>query len=332
VLLADGVACSMPDTQANQRDYPQPASQKPGLGFPLIRLVVLLTFATAALVGAALGPHQGKEAGETALFRQLLDQVRAGDVVVADRYYCSYWLLALLLERDADAAFRLHQRRLYDFRRGRRLGPGDHVVSWSKPARPAWMDEATYQRLPEQLTIREVRVVVDNPGYRSREILVATTLTDAREYRKGDIADLYHQRWHVELDIRSIKQTLKMDILSCKTPEMVRKEVWAHLLAYNLVRQAMAQAARVSRLRPRQLSFAGAVQTLNALRWALLLGDPERQADLVRAVLLALSSHRVGNRPGRCEPRKVKRRPKGYPRLMKPRAQARAEQLAGAQG
>ena len=120
-----------------------------------------------------------------------------------------------------------------------------------------------------------------------------------------------------------------MDILSCKTPEMVR-EVWAHLLAYNLVRQAMAQAARVGRLRPRQLSFAGAVQTLNALRWALLLGDPHRQGELVRAVLLAISSHRVGDRPGRCEPRKVKRRPKGYPRLMKPRAQERAEQLAGA--
>ena len=330
VLLADGAECSLPDTEANQRDYPQPGSQKPGLGFPLIRLVVLLTFATAALVGCALGPHRGKETGETALFRELLEQVRAQDVVVADRYYCSYWLLALLRERGADVCFRLHQRRLYDFRRGRRLGPGDHVVSWPKPARPAWMDQATYERLPEQLTVREVRVVVDNPGYRSREIVVATTLTDARQHPKDAIADLYHQRWHVELDIRSVKQSLKMDILSCKTPEMVRKEVWAHLLAYNLVRQAMACAARAGRCRPRQLSFAGAVQTLEALRWALLLGEPDRQADLVRAVLLAISSHRVGDRPGRCEPRKVKRRPKGYPRLMKPRAQERADQLAGA--
>ena len=155
-------------------------------------------------------------------------------------------------------------------------------------------------RHPQRIavTIREVRVVVDNPGYRSREVLVATTLTDARQYRKGDIADLYHKRWHVELDLRSIKQALKMDILSCKTPEMVRKEVWAHLPAYNLVRQAMAQAARVGRLRPRQLSFAGAVQTLNALRWALLLGDPDRQADLVRRRQFCarggMCRHRVG--------------------------------------
>jgi hypothetical protein len=329
VLLADGAECSMPDTEANQQEYPQPGSQKPGLGFPLIRLVVLLTFASAALVGAALGPHQGKGTGETALFRELLGQVRAGDVVVADRYYCSWWLLALLRERGADVCFRLHQRRQYDFRRGRRLGTGDHVVSWPKPARPAWMDQETYERLPDTLTIREVRVAVDNPGYRSREILVATTLVDAREYRKGDIADLYHQRWHVELDIRALKQTLKMDVLSCKSPEMVRKEVWAHLLAYNLVRQALAAAAGAGKTTPRRLSFAGAVQTLNAFRWALLFSDGPRRDDLVRAVLLALATHTVGERPGRCEPRKVKRRPKGYGRMSKPRAQERAELLQG---
>jgi hypothetical protein len=329
VLLADGTECSLPDTPANQKAYPQPGSQRPGLGFPLIRLVVLLTFATASLVGAALGPHQGKETGETALFRSLLDQVRRGDVVVADRYYCSYWQVALLLACGADACFRLHQRRKYDFRKGRRLGRGDHVVTWAKPARPAWMDEDTYAGLPETLSVREVRVVVTEPGCRSREVLVATTLADARAYPKEDIAELYHKRWHVELDIRSVKQTLEMDILSCKTPEMVRKEVWAHLLAYNLVRQAMAEAARANHTTPRRLSFAGAVQTLNAFRWALLLGAADRRAELVRAVLLAIGTHAVGNRPGRCEPRKVKRRPKSYPRLMKPRGQERAELLQG---
>jgi Transposase DDE domain len=329
VLLADGAECSMPDTEANQQEYPQPGSQKPGLGFPLIRLVVLLTFATAALVGCAVGPHQGKGTGETALFRELLGQVRAGDVVVADRYYCSYWLLALLLERGADVCLRLHQRRRYDFRRGRRLGRGDHVVTWARPARPDWMDEDTYARMPETLTVREVCFVVTQPGCRSREVLVATTLTDARAYPKADIAELYHHRWQVELDIRSIKQALKMDVLSCKTPARVRKEVWAHLLAYNLVRQAMTRAARAGNTTPRRLSFAGAVQTLNAFRWALLLGPEDRWAELVRAVLLAIGTHRVGDRPGRCEPRKVKRRPKGYPRLTRPRAEERAEQLRG---
>ena len=324
VLLADGAECSLADTPENQAEYPQPTSQRPGLGFPMIRLVVLLTFATAALVGCAIGPHQGKQTGEPALFRSLVGQLRRGDVVVADRFYCSYWLLALLRAAGADVCFRLHQRRKYDFRRGRRPGRGDHLVSWAKPARPGWMDEETYAALPEALTVREIRVVVNNPGYRTKEVVVATTLLDAAAYRKDDLGDLYHQRWHVELDIRSIKQTLKMDVLSCKTPAMVRKEVWAHLLAYNLARQALAQAALAGQVKPRQLSFAGAVQTLAAFRWVLLLRAGGQWPSLARLALLAIGTHAVGNRPGRCEPRKVKRRPKAYGRLTKPRAQERA--------
>ena len=327
VLLADGTELSLPDTPANQKEYPQSGAQKPGLGFPQMRLVVLLAFATACLLGCATGPCKGKETGETALFRSLLEEIGRGDVVVADRYYCSYWMIALLLRRGADACFRLHQRRKYDFRRGRRLGRGDHVVTWSKPPRPEWMDEDTYASLPDTLTIREVRFVVSEPGCRSREVIVATTLTDARAYRKADIEGLYHQRWHVELDIRSVKQTLKMDILSCKTPEMARKEVWVHLLAYNLVRKLMAEAAWASHTTPRRLSFAGAVQTWNAFRWVLLFSEGQRRSDLVRAVLLAIGTHAVGDRPGRWEPRKVKRRPKGYARMTRPRAQERAELL-----
>jgi hypothetical protein len=327
VLLADGTECSLPDTPENQQEYPQPSSQKPGLGFPLLRLVVLLTFATAGLVGAALGPHQGKETGETALFRALLGHLHPGDVVVADRYYCSYWLVALLRAQGVEVAFRLHASRHYDFRRGRRLGRGDHVVTWAKPPRPEWLDEESYQRLPQTLTVREVRVVVDTPGYRSRSLIVATTLSDAAAYSSAEIADLYHRRWQVELDIRSIKQTLRMDSLSCKSPGMVRKEIWAHLLAYNLVRKAMAQAALETQTEPRTISFAGAVQTLNAFRWLLLLTEGERRGSLVRVVSLALATHEVGDRPGRCEPRKVKRRPKAYARLSRPRAQERAELL-----
>lgn len=328
-LLADGCECSMPDTPQNQREYPQSGSQKPGLGFPLIRLVVLLTFATAGLVGCAMGPHKGKETGETALFRQLLGQIRPGDVVVADRYYCSYWLVALLLLHGADVAFRLHQRRHYDFRRGKRLGKGDHVVVWHKPRRPEWMDEATYAAIPETLTIREVRVQIDRPGCRTRQVIVATTLTDAERYSQKDLADLYHYRWHVELDIRAIKQTLHLDILSCQTPEMVRKEVWVHLLAYNLVRTVMAQAARRKRCQPREVSFAAAVQTVKAFRWLLLLLNEGKLATAAEALLVAVGTHQVGDRPGRCEPRKKKRRPKSYPRLMRPRAQERAALLGG---
>ena len=332
VLLADGAECSMPDTPENQQAYPQSGTQKKGLGFPLIRLVVLLCFASACLVGCALGPRQGKETGETALFRQLLEQILSGDVVVADRYHCTWWQMALVQQRGADAAFRLHARRHTDFRKGKRLGRGDHLVDWPKPPRPAWMDEQTYQSLPDTLSIREVRVRVSRPGYRVRAIVVCTTLKDAVQYPKEAIAELYDNRWHVELDIRAIKQTLKMDILSCKTPEMVRKEIWMHLLAYNLTRKVMAQAAALGQRKPRQLSFAGAVQTLNAFRWLLVLSAEERQAELGRILCLALRTHEVGNRPGRWEPRKVKRRPKPHARLMRPRAEERERMSKGRKG
>ena len=327
VLLVDGFTVTAADTRANQKVYPQPSSQKPGLGFPMIRAVVLLAFATASVLGAAFGSYQGKETGEPALFRELLERLRRGDVVVADRYYCSYWLVALLQSWGVDVAFRLHQRRQYDFRRGRRLGRGDHVVSWLKPDRPEWMSAELYASLPDTLTVREVRFRTETPGCRSESIIVATTLLDAEEYAKNDIEDLYHMRWHVELDIRAIKQTLKMEHLSCKTPAMVRRELWVHWLGYNLVRKVMAQAAWERGLQPRQISMAGALQTLEAFRWFLLGVKEEKRAMLLRVLAVAIGSHQVGHRPGRCEPRCVKRRPKPYPLLKKPRAEARAELL-----
>jgi DDE family transposase len=329
VVLVDGTEVSLSDTPDNQRAYPQPCTQRPGLGFPQLRLVVLLGFATAALLGAALGPCQGKQTGELALFRTLLGQVVAGDVIVADRYYCSWWLVALLLACGADVVFRLHQQRHADFRRGRRLGRDDHVVNWPKPPRPAWMDEETYESLPGQLTVRQLRVRVDRPGCRVRQLVVATTLLDARAYPHADIADLYHRRWHVELDIRNLKVTLGMDVLSCKTPEMVRKEIWTHLLGYNLIRKVLAQAALAGQRTPRQLSFAGALQTWQAFRWLLVLELGDVRGAVVRALLLAVSTHAVGNRPDRVEPREVKRRPKGK-RMTRPRAQRRAELLGQA--
>jgi hypothetical protein len=293
----------------------------------MMRLVVILAFATGALLGAAWGPYQGKESGETALLRQLLERFRAGDLAVADRYFCSYWMVALLVLLGVDVAFRLHQRRRYDFRRGQHLGPDDHVVSWGKPDRPEWMDPELYEAMPETLTLREVCFRVTQPGYRTREIIVATTLCAAEQYAKEDIADLYHLRWHVELDIRAIKQTLQMDMLSCKTPALLRRELWVHLLGYNLIRKVMAQAAWVRGLQPRQVSFAGAVQILEAFRWFLLCGPEERRQFVLAVVVMAIGTHKVGGRPGRCEPRRVKRRPKGYGWLTKPRAEARAELL-----
>lgn len=324
VLLADGTTASGPDTPANQTEYPQPGTQKPGLGFPLIRLVVLLGFATAALVDAALGPWSGKRNGEMALLRQLLGGLLAGDVLVADRASCSYWLLAELRRRGADGALRLHQSRHYDFSEGRRLGRDDHVVVWARPARPAWMDRQTYLAVPKRMEVRETRFRVDRPGFRSREIIVATTLLDAERYSKEDLAELYGHRWRVEIDIRDIKQTLKMDVLRGKTPEMLRREIWTHLLAYNLTRQVVAQAALRAGLPPRRVSFAGAKQTLDAFRTALQGGAGDGWRLQVEAMLTAVATHRVGHRDGRCEPRQVKRRPKVFPMMTVPRGVARA--------
>jgi len=327
VKLVDGSTLSMPDTPANQAAYPQSRSQRPGVGFPVLRWVALVSLATGAVFDSAFGPGRGKQTGETALFRTLLDTLQAGDVLLADRYYCSYWMIALAQARGVHVVFRQHQLRRTDFRRGRRLGRNDHVVTWTKPQRPAWMDQATYDALPATLTLREVRGQITTPGCRVQQLVVVTTLLDAAEYPTADILELYHQRWHVEIDLRSIKTHMHMDILRCQTPAMVHKEIWAHLLAYNLVRQVMAQAAQEHGLTPRQLSFAGAVQTLNEFRPLLLTAHAADLPALGRGILTAIASHRVGNRPDRCEPRKVKRRPKSYSRLLQPRAQERAALL-----
>ena len=328
-ILIDGSTLSTPDTKANQAVYPQSRSQRPGVGFPILRWVALLGLATGVVLDSAFGPYRGKETGETALLRSLLSSLRAGDVVVADRYYCSYWLVALLQARGVDVLFRKHHLRRTDFRRGRRLGQNDHVVSWDKPQRPDWMDRASYDSLPEILTLREVRSAITTPGCRVKELVVVTTLIDNHTYSSEDLLDLYHQRWHAEIDLRAIKTQMKMEILRCKTPAMVRKEIWAHLLAYNLVRKVMAQAAQEHDSTPRQLSFAGAMQTLNEFRSALLNAGADTLPELSRRILAAIARHRVGNRPDRCEPRKVKRRPKGYSRLLVPRAQERAKLMHG---
>lgn len=327
VQLVDGTTVTLPDTPENQQAYPQPSSQKPGLGFPMIRLVVLLSLATALLQGMALAPYAGKETGETALLRQLLDQLDAGDVLLADRYYCTYWLVALALARGVDVVFRMHQRRDYDFRRGRRLGAGDHVVVWHKPQRPAWMDQETYAALPETLSVRELYFRVDKPSCRVEELVVVTTLTDAETYPKEDIGDLYHERWHVELDIRAIKQSLKMDHLRCVTPFMVEKEIWAHFLGYNLVRKVSCQVALERQIHPREVSFTASKQAVNATWSQWTLASRAERVRQGRQLLRTLGKVKVGNRPDRCEPRAVKRRPKAYPRLMKPRSEARAEQF-----
>jgi putative transposase len=329
VHLADGTTVSMPDTPDNQETYPQVDTQQPGVGFPIARLVVLLSLATAMVQGMALGPYSGKETGETALLRELFARLGPDDIVLADRCFGSYFMMALLLEIPIDCVVRLHQRRKADFRRGQRLGAGDHVVTWHKPARPDWMDEATYERMPASLQVREIYVRVPQPGFRTESLIVVTTLTDAEQYSQADVAELYHQRWLVELDIRAIKVTLGMDVLRCKWPEMVRREIWTCLLAYNLIRQAMLEAALRSGRSPRVLSFTAALQKI-AAAWAILSVCHEALGtQMVDVHLEDIAHNLIGNRPDRVEPRQVKRRPKPHKLLTEPRAQARAKLLRG---
>jgi DDE family transposase len=329
VHLVDGTTASMPDTADNQQAFPQHRAQAPGVGFPLARMVVLLSLATAMVKAMALGPYQGKETGETALLRELLGHFTSGDILLADRYYCSYFLIALFQELGVDFVVRLHQCRDYDFRRGRHLGPGDHIVRWLKPAKPKWMDQETYDRLPASLEVREVQVQVQQPGFRTEFLVVVTTLLDAEEYAKEDIAELYHRRWLIELDIRTLKITLGMDVLRCQSPDMVRREIWTCLLAYNLIRQTMLEAALQTDRSPRELSFTAALQKI-AAAWAVLsTAEDSLLVSLIDALLTDLTTHRVGNRPNRVEPRKIKRRPKSQELLTEPREQARAKLYQG---
>jgi DDE family transposase len=329
VHLVDGTTVSMPDTAANQQAYPQAATQQPGVGFPIARLVVLLSLATAMLQGMALGPYSGKETGETALLRELFARLGPDEIVLADRSFGSYFMIALLLEMHIDCVVRLHQRRQADFRRGQRLGDGDHVVTWHKPDQPDWMDEATYARMPATLQIRELYVRVQQPGFRTESLIVVTTLTDAQQYSKADLGELYHQRWLVELDIRAIKITLGMDVLRCQWPEMVRREIWTCLLAYNLIRQTMLEAALRSGRSPRVLSFTAVLQKI-AASWAILaVCHDALLLSLVDVHLEDIAHNLIGQRPDRVEPRKVKRRPKPHKLLTESRAKARAKLLRG---
>jgi len=324
VTLVDGTTMTMPDSAANQQAYPQPSSQQAGCGFPMIRVVVLMALATAVLLGMALAPYAGKETGETALLRELLDDLKSGVILLADRYYCSYWLVAMAQARGVDVVFRMHHLRDYDFRRGQHVGPDDHVVSWSRPQRPEWMDKATYATMPLTLTVREVRGNIARPGCRTDEIVVVATLLDAVSYTKASLLDLYHERWHVEPDILAIKKALGMDHLRCQTPFMIEKEIWMHFLGYNLVRKAGCQAAQLQEVSPREVSFTATKQTLNAARSQLTMASAAEQVRQGLLLLHEVGKECVGNRPHRWEPRLVKKRAKTYKHLREPRAKMHA--------
>lgn len=328
VKLVDGSTLSMPDTPLNRKAYPQSASQKKGVGFPLARIVVVFCLACGTVLDAAIGRYQGKKTGENALMRSLEDCFQKGDVFLADRYYSGYWDVALLTQKGVDVVLRQHQLRKSDFRTGKRLGTEDHLVTWHKPKqRPYWLSKRDYDALPMQLHLRESRVRITVPGTRTKVLEVITTFTDPREVTKRELANLYQARWHVELDLRCLKTAMNMDVLRCKSPEMVQKEFWTHLLAYNLIRTVMAQAAKEHELLPRQISFTATMQALIAFApWLDRVSGQELYLGL-ELLWGFIATHQVMDRPGRYEPRKVKRRAKPHPLLNMPRDQARRELL-----
>jgi putative transposase len=316
--LVDGFTFTMPDTPANQAVFPQLASQQPGLGFPIARACVVLSLATASIEAIACGPYAGPGTGETALLRQVLADFQPGEVMLADRYFCSFFMLALLKQRGVDVCMRLHQQRQVDEAQVTWLGPNDYLDTWRRPARAKWMSEALYRTIPEQMTIRIV--TFDCKTEQQTEPLeVVTTLLDPQAYPAATIGQLYGYRWHAELDILAIKQTLKLEHLRCKSPAMIDRELWATLLAYNMVRVVCAQAAAVHDRHPRQMSFTLGCNVLLS-QWLAPPPAALRQT-LGRFNLRQLAGNPVGQRPGRIEPRVIKRRKNRYPLMTRPRHQ-----------
>jgi hypothetical protein len=314
--LADGTCISMPDTAKNQARYPQHVNQAAGVGFPLARLTGVICLCSGAVLGAAMGPHIGPGAGEINLFHQLWHTLVKGDVLIGDALYSDYFTIATLQSMGVDFVFEQHGTRRTDFRCGTSLGPREHVVRWTRPrTKPQWMTWEEFYARPRHVQVREVRI--------DGRILV-TSMLDEKEVCKHELSQLYAYRWNVELDLRNIKTTLGMDILRCRSPEMVEKELWVGLLAYNMIRILMAEGAQQAGVHPRELSFKHALRLWTNWPAHTLSADPQ-----LRSLFFTLLAQvRVGKRPNRCEPRAKKRRGKPFPVLSVPRDKFRAKMRA----
>jgi len=318
--VIDGTTVSAPDTQKNQRAYPQSRSQKPGCGFPLIRLVGIFSLTTGLLLDYAKG---NKHQHELRLLWKLLEGFKRGDLAVADRGFCSYVLLALLPLRGVAALFRLHQRRPADLRKGKRLGKKDRLFTWLKPVqKPRWLPQSWWKKVPAELTVRVIRFKLSCPGYRPESVTLVTTLLDPQQYSARDLAELYVRRWKIELWFRDIKTSLGMEVLRCKTPQMLHKELEMFFIAYNLIRCLIAQAGSSNHVALDRLSFKGTVDSVRQFSLAIAQARSKRkQNQLLVELLEVIARDEVPDRPDRLEPRAVKRRPKAFPLLNKPRDQ-----------
>ncbi len=319
VKVVDGTTTSLPDTPKNQRAYPQPGSQKPGCGFPLLKLVGVFSLSTGALLDYARGDKHQHELG---LLRRLLHLFKAGDLVLADRGFSTYTLLALLLMRGIHCLFRLHQARPADLRKGKRLGKKDRLFTWDKPVqRPRYLPKVIWKAIAQQLSVRVLRFSLHVPGFRVQSVTLVTTLLDPKEYPAEELARLYAERWRVELWFRDIKTSMGMEVLRCKSPKMVHKELEMFFIAYNLIRCLMAQASSQYEVAIGWLSFKGTVDSVRQFATAIAQArSRKKQKQLLDKLLEVIARDLLPERFGRYEPRAVKRRPKAYPLLNRPRA------------
>lgn len=314
VVLVDGTTVLMPDTPKNQAVFPQQSNQQPGLGFPIARLLALISLTTGTIIDYRLGPYQGKGTGETSLLSQVLNSLLTGDLLLADRYYCTFAIIALLQAKGIPVLFPLHANKKADFRQGSKLGTKDHVIIWNKPKRkPVWMTVREYAELPEVITVREFKV---------KGVVYVTTLLNAKQFNKQELASFYKERWKIELDFRTIKTHMGMEMLRCKTPEMVQKEIAVHLLAYNIIRGNLAQAAVLHDKIPRQLSFRSTVQLVCQAAKQLVGLTGKQVTQTLLSLLKAMASTVIGLQKRKHQPRAIKRRPKPFPLLMTPRHEA----------
>jgi hypothetical protein len=333
VYMFDGTTVNMPDTPQNQAAYPQVYNQKQALGFPIARVGAIISLASGAILNLGVCRYAGQEQGEVSLLRKLWGGLRPGDVLLTDCLLANWLNIYELQQRGIEFVGRLNKaNRTADFRRGKRLGPHDHIVRWCKPSSIRSVNRRTYHALPDFIMVRETRIQVKQPGFRTRSIVVVTTLLDPKQATKEELGELYRARWNNELDLRAIKSTMQMDELRCKTPEMVRKEIWAHVLAYNLIRTVIAQAASQHDLLPRSISFKGAIRTLEAFQSVIEQQSgrgPAHRLRLYQTLLNAIASHHVGDRPDRFEPRAKKKRRNHYNFLMRPRAEIKRDMAKG---
>jgi len=317
--VIDGTGISMPDTPRNQRAYPQSAEQKPGCGFPFMKIVGIFSLSTGALLDYARG---NKHQHELRLLHRLIDFFKAGDLVLGDRGFSCYTLLALLWRKKVPALLRLHHARSGDLRRGKRLGKHDRLVVWRKPQNweRRYLSQALWRCLAPELSVRILRYTLRQPGFRTRSLTLVTTLLDPQLYPAEQLALLYARRWQIELWFRDLKTSMGMEVLRCQSPKMVHKELEMCFIAYNLVRCLMLRAAMDHQVDIQRLSFKGTVDAIRQFAAALAQArSRKKQREVTDEMFRTIAADSVPDRPGRREPRVVKRRPKPCQYLTKPR-------------